>query len=173
MVDPVTTGAAVVLVIGGLAGWLYNQSQIQQLKKQQEKQQVVNLTLFLINIVVLLVVIDIGVLVYFLNNNTPSDFYTTLFRRCVEWIFYFEPRKSWDNQTVLIIALGILLIELLIIGLIAICKIGRGNAVVPLINMHIGDNNYCSAVFRLSVGAAAVAFFIALAVWSIYRYLPI
>ena len=165
---------ALALVSGGIAvaGWFHNQWRIRQLERQQENQRIVNLSLFLIIVVILLVVIDVIVLVYFLNNNTPNDSYASLFQNYVKWIFNLGSRKSWDNQTVLIIALGILLhfIQLLIVGLFVTCIIRRRDAVVPLINMHIGDNNYCSAVVKLSVGAAAVAFVTALAV---YRYLPI
>jgi hypothetical protein len=155
------------LGVAGYFGWRHNREEIERAQRQQ---RIVNF--ILVSIVVLLVAIDVGTLVYFLNHTTPyDDSFTSLFRRYVERLLNLESRKpaQWDNQTVLLIALGILLyVNCFFFGLAIVSMSGRRNA--PLI--HIGDNNCCSAVANVSVGAAAATIVIALGIWSIYRNLP-
>lgn len=154
--------------VAGYFGWLHHQ---QQRAERQQRCMLVGI----VPLVVFLVIIDIAALfglLYYLNHIPPDD--TSLFRRYVERILNLESRKpaQWANQTVLIIALGMLFINLLIVAVIVMLGC-RDHAVAPFIRIHIGDNNCCAVVANLSVGAAAVALVIAFAVRYVYRYLPI
>lgn len=169
----VCTMIAVVVVAAGAlglgVGLLRNREEIERVRRQQ---QVINTILF--GIVFLLVIIDVAILVYFINYNPPSatdgDSYTSLFRKYVERLLNLESNKpiKWDYQTVLFV--GILLyVNLFFFGLIGLFVCQQRER--PYI--HVGDNISCSIVTKLSVGAAAVSIVIALATWSVYRNLPL
>ena len=165
---------AAVVVVGALGlgyGLLRNREKIEQVRRQQ---QVISTILLVFGIVFLLVIIDVAILVYFINYNPPSatdgDSYTSLFRKYVERLLNLESNKSikWDYQTVLFV--GILLyINLFFFGLIGLFVCRKQER--PYI--HVGDNISCSIVAKFSVGAAAVSIAIALATWSVYRNLPL
>lgn len=155
----IAAGVIGALAVAGYFGLRRNREEIERVRKQQR------ISNFILFSVFLLVIAGIVIVVYFVSNNTPSDSYASILRGYVKSLFNLESGK-WDNWTIFFIVM-LLYIILFFFGLIIVCR--ESSSPQPYI--HIGDNNCCSIVAKLSVGAAAITIIIALVVLAIYRNL--
>ena len=153
--------------MAGYLGWCQNAQQIARVNRQQ---QVLYLLLFCV--IFCLILADVIALVYFHSRSSTTgddDSFTSRIRKFFE---RFEPNRSttWDLQTIVFMVILAFFNILLFFGLICvvICR-ERPNG--PLI--RIGDNNCCSLVVKCTVGAAVICSIIVVAIWYVYRTVPL
>ena len=154
----------------GYLGWRQNAQQIARVNRQQQV-----LCLLLFCVVFCLILADVIALVYFHSQSSTTgddDSFTSRIRKFVERLFNLEPNRSttWDLQTIVFMVIPAFFNILLFFGLICVV-ICRERPSGPLI--HIGDNNCCSFVVKCTVGAAVICSIIVVAIWYVYRTVPL